>query len=235
MIYYVVEVLFIRLLIRDDSLHFIELIGRYSVLLLGLELALHKLIDGKRIKDIHRNDIVAAETHNLLHLSRNKIFDSGTAHLCRQNSVAESRSTAALNMRKSCKAGFDARALFDHLAQFLAVILTHTLAGDDNEITLAAMTCLDHFFDNVVEIGGDFLYNCGNRAERNRGLERNIARISAHYLDNGTARMAFARIAELIDELKKQGVEVDLMPDDFTAEGLVEEFTKLNIKNKNIK
>ena len=32
--------------------------------------------------------------------------------------------------------------------------------------------------------------------------------------------------------LKKQGVEVDLMPDDFTAEGLVEEFTKLNIKNK---
>ena len=34
--------------------------------------------------------------------------------------------------------------------------------------------------------------------------------------------------------LKKQGVEVDLMPDDFTAEGLVEEFTKLNIKNKTI-
>ena len=34
--------------------------------------------------------------------------------------------------------------------------------------------------------------------------------------------------------LKKQGVEVDLMPDDFTAEGLVEEFTKLNIKHKTI-
>ena len=32
--------------------------------------------------------------------------------------------------------------------------------------------------------------------------------------------------------LKKQGVEVDLMPDDFTAEGLVEEFTKLDIRNK---
>ncbi|WP_407381171.1 uroporphyrinogen-III synthase [Methanobrevibacter sp.] len=34
--------------------------------------------------------------------------------------------------------------------------------------------------------------------------------------------------------LKKQGVNVDLMPDDFTAEGLVEEFTKLDIKNKTI-
>lgn len=34
--------------------------------------------------------------------------------------------------------------------------------------------------------------------------------------------------------LKKQGIEVDLMPDDFTAEGLVEEFTRLNIKNKTI-
>ena len=34
--------------------------------------------------------------------------------------------------------------------------------------------------------------------------------------------------------LKKQNVEVDLMPDDFTAEGLVEEFTKRNIKNKKI-
>lgn len=34
--------------------------------------------------------------------------------------------------------------------------------------------------------------------------------------------------------LKKQGVEVDLMPDDFTAEGLVEEFTKLNIRNQTI-
>ena len=34
--------------------------------------------------------------------------------------------------------------------------------------------------------------------------------------------------------LKKQGVDVDLMPDDFTAEGLVEEFTKLDIKNKTI-
>jgi uroporphyrinogen-III synthase len=32
--------------------------------------------------------------------------------------------------------------------------------------------------------------------------------------------------------LKKQGIEPDLMPDDFTAEGLVEEFTRLNIKNK---
>lgn len=32
--------------------------------------------------------------------------------------------------------------------------------------------------------------------------------------------------------LKKQGVDVDLMPDDFTAEGLVEEFTNANIKNK---
>ena len=32
--------------------------------------------------------------------------------------------------------------------------------------------------------------------------------------------------------LKKQGVNVDLIPDDFTAEGLVEEFTKSNIKNK---
>jgi len=34
--------------------------------------------------------------------------------------------------------------------------------------------------------------------------------------------------------LKKQGIEVDLMPDDFTAEGLVEEFTKLDIRNKTI-
>ena len=34
--------------------------------------------------------------------------------------------------------------------------------------------------------------------------------------------------------LKKQGVNVDLMPDDFTAEGLVEEFTKLDIKNQTI-
>ena len=34
--------------------------------------------------------------------------------------------------------------------------------------------------------------------------------------------------------LKKQGVEVDLMPDDFTAEGLVEEFTKLNIRKQTI-
>jgi len=32
--------------------------------------------------------------------------------------------------------------------------------------------------------------------------------------------------------LKKQGVDVDLMPDDFTAEGLVEEFTNANIKGK---
>ena len=34
--------------------------------------------------------------------------------------------------------------------------------------------------------------------------------------------------------LKKQGIEVDLMPDDFTAEGLVEEFTKLDIRKKTI-
>ena len=33
---------------------------------------------------------------------------------------------------------------------------------------------------------------------------------------------------------EKQGVEVDLMPDDFTAEGLVEEFTKKGITNKTI-
>ena len=32
--------------------------------------------------------------------------------------------------------------------------------------------------------------------------------------------------------VKKQGVNVDLMPDDFTAEGLVEEFEKNNIKNQ---
>lgn len=34
--------------------------------------------------------------------------------------------------------------------------------------------------------------------------------------------------------LEKQGITPDLMPSDFTAEGLVEEFTKLNIKNKTI-
>lgn len=34
--------------------------------------------------------------------------------------------------------------------------------------------------------------------------------------------------------LKKQGVDVDLMPKDFTGEGLVEEFTKSNIKGKTI-
>ena len=34
--------------------------------------------------------------------------------------------------------------------------------------------------------------------------------------------------------LKKQGVKVDLMPEDFTAEGLLEEFTKREIKNKKI-
>ena len=33
---------------------------------------------------------------------------------------------------------------------------------------------------------------------------------------------------------EKQGVEVDLMPDDFTAEGLVEEFAKKEITNKTI-
>ena len=33
---------------------------------------------------------------------------------------------------------------------------------------------------------------------------------------------------------EKQGVEVDLMPDDFTAEGLVEEFAKKGITNKTI-
>lgn len=33
---------------------------------------------------------------------------------------------------------------------------------------------------------------------------------------------------------EKQGVEVDLMPDDFTAEGLVEEFSKRGITNKTI-
>ena len=33
---------------------------------------------------------------------------------------------------------------------------------------------------------------------------------------------------------KKHGLEVDLMPDDFTAEGLVEEFKKRNIKNQTI-
>ena len=33
---------------------------------------------------------------------------------------------------------------------------------------------------------------------------------------------------------EKQGVEVDLMPDDFTAEGLVEEFAKNGITNKTI-
>ena len=34
--------------------------------------------------------------------------------------------------------------------------------------------------------------------------------------------------------LEKQGVTPDLMPDDFTAEGLVEEFTKRNIRNQTI-
>lgn len=34
--------------------------------------------------------------------------------------------------------------------------------------------------------------------------------------------------------LKKQGVDVDLMPDDFTAEGLVDEFAKSDIKGKSI-
>ena len=33
---------------------------------------------------------------------------------------------------------------------------------------------------------------------------------------------------------EKQGVEVDLMPDDFTAEGLVEEFAKKGITNQTI-
>ena len=33
---------------------------------------------------------------------------------------------------------------------------------------------------------------------------------------------------------EKQGLKVDLMPDDFTAEGLVEEFEKRNIKNQTI-
>ena len=33
---------------------------------------------------------------------------------------------------------------------------------------------------------------------------------------------------------KKEGLTVDLMPDDFTAEGLVEEFSKRNITNKTI-
>lgn len=34
--------------------------------------------------------------------------------------------------------------------------------------------------------------------------------------------------------LEKQGVKPDLMPDDYTAEGLVEEFTKRDIKNQTI-
>lgn len=34
--------------------------------------------------------------------------------------------------------------------------------------------------------------------------------------------------------LEKQGITPDLMPNDFTAEGLVEEFTRLNITNKTI-
>ena len=34
--------------------------------------------------------------------------------------------------------------------------------------------------------------------------------------------------------LKKQGIEPDLIPEDFTAEGLVEEFKKNNVKNKRI-
>ena len=127
-----------------------------------------------------------------------QIFHRRTAHLGCKNTVAQRRRAAALNVGKAGKTAFDAAASLDHTGKLFAVISAHTLGSDNNEVTLAAFAGIDHFFDNVVEIGRDFFYYRGNRAQGDRGLQRDIACIPAHNLYNGAAGMAFAGIAQFI-------------------------------------
>ena len=55
--------------------------------------------------------------------------------------------------------------------------------------------------EKVFKIGRNFLDDRRYRTDGNGCVERDVARLASHYLDDIAARMAFTRIAQLVDKL----------------------------------
>ena len=129
----------------------------------GEETVLENLVKEQSLVNVHRDDGVVAQADNLFHLTADKAFYCGAAHLGCKHTVAERRRAAALDVRGTCEACLDAGAFLNCFAKLFAVVLSHAFAENDNEIALAVLARGDHLGKQRLVVGGKLGYYRSDR------------------------------------------------------------------------
>ena len=159
------------------------------------ELVLIHTVQNESVLNVGHHDFAAADAGNQVALPCEQSVYRFFAHKGSKQAVAKRRHTAAHNVRKARKFGFNTRFRFDFLGQIGGVFLAHALANQNKEIALAHFLVFADLFDERILIKGHFGNGSSSGANGNRTLQGNVACVSAHNLNNRASCVRFAGIS----------------------------------------